>query len=288
MLLLRELAITSLLLLGSAEAAFYSKNSAVIQLDNKNFKKEIIDSINVAVVEFYAPWCGHCQNLKPVYNKLAESLQGIVKVAAIDCDDEKNKRTCGEHGVQGFPTLKIFKPSKTKGKPSVEDYNGERTAKAISDAVLKRVPDHVTKLTGSTFDDFLEKKNETAKAILFTNKAKTSPLWKSMAIDFLGVISFGQVHEKEKEVVEKFGIIKYPTIVFLPGGDAEGVVYEGQLKKAGLSEFFSKYESPKSDPWETEESSSSSSSSSSATSSSAAPKATEKRKPYPQNYKNSH
>jgi len=69
---------------------------------------------------FYAPWCGHCQNLKPAYDKLAESLQGIVKVAAIDCDDEKNKRTCGEHGIQGFPTLKIFKPSKQKGKPVVE------------------------------------------------------------------------------------------------------------------------------------------------------------------------
>jgi protein disulfide-isomerase A6 len=166
------------------------------------------------------------------------------------------------------------------------DYRGERTAKAISDAVLQRVPDHITKLTSSAFDGFLEKKNETAKAILFTNKAKTSPLWKSIAIDFLDVISFAQVHEKEKEAVEKLGITKYPTIVFLPGGDAEGVVYDGELKKAGLSEFFSKYKTPKSDPWESEESSSSTSSSSSTTS--AAPKATEKRKSRPQNYRNKH
>jgi hypothetical protein len=49
MLLLRELALTSLLLLGSADAAFYSKKSAVVQLDSKNFKKEILDSRNVAV-----------------------------------------------------------------------------------------------------------------------------------------------------------------------------------------------------------------------------------------------
>ena len=51
---------------------------------------------------------------------MASSLKGIVKVAAIDCDDERNKRTCGEYGVQGFPTLKIFSPSNRKGKPSID------------------------------------------------------------------------------------------------------------------------------------------------------------------------
>jgi protein disulfide-isomerase A6 len=47
-------------------------------------------------------------------------MKGIGKVAAIDCDDERNKRTCGEYGIQGFPTLKIFRPSAKKGKPVVE------------------------------------------------------------------------------------------------------------------------------------------------------------------------
>ena len=79
-----------------------------------------IQSLLIERYRFYAPWCGHCQNLKPAYDKVASSLKGIVKVAAIDCDDEKNKRTCSEYGVQGFPTLKIFSPSNRKGKPSIE------------------------------------------------------------------------------------------------------------------------------------------------------------------------
>ena len=60
---------------------------------------------------------GHCKNLAPHYEKVAKNLKGIAKVAAVDCDEEKNKPLCGSQGVQGFPTLKIFKPSSKKGKP---------------------------------------------------------------------------------------------------------------------------------------------------------------------------
>ncbi|KAI5798167.1 hypothetical protein FPQ18DRAFT_321741 [Pyronema domesticum] len=287
MVSLRNIAVTALLFWGTADAAFYGKNSPVVSLDKKNFKEEILDSRNAAVVAFVAPWCGHCQNLKPSYAKLAESLKGIVKVAAIDCDEEANKRTCGEYGVQGFPTIKIFKPSKKKGKPIVEDYMGERTAKAISDQITKRIPDHVKRLTDTTFEEFLANKNESAKAILFTNKAKPSPLWKSLAIDFIDVIQFAQVPNSEKAVVEKFGVEKFPTIVMLPGGKKEGVVYEGELKKQQLFDFFKEFQEPKEDPWAavgTEEESTPSSSSSSKTaatssSSSVAPKPTEEAKP---------
>jgi protein disulfide-isomerase A6 len=238
-------------------------------------------------------------------------LKGIVKVAAIDCDEEANKRTCGEYGVQGFPTIKIFKPSKKKGKPIVEgemlqvtscgrcgeltkvfnyaDYMGERTAKAISDQITKRIPDHVKRLTNTTFEEFLANKNESAKAILFTNKAKPSPLWKSLAIDFIDVIQFAQVPNSEKAVAEKFGVEKFPTIVMLSGGEKEGVVYEGELNKPQLFHFFKEFQEPKKDPWAavgTEEESTSSSSSTktaatSSSSSSVAPKPTEKGRPSP-------
>lgn len=45
-------------------------------------------------VEFYAPWCGHCQQLVPKWKKVASSLRGVVKVAAINCDD--HKQICGD------------------------------------------------------------------------------------------------------------------------------------------------------------------------------------------------
>ena len=131
------------LLLVPAASAMYSKSSPVLQLDGKSYDTLIAKSNHTAIVEFYAPWCGHCQNLKPAYEKAAKSLSGLAKVGAVDCDDESNKPFCGSMGVQGFPTLKIVKPGKKPGKPMVVAYRGGRNAKAIVDAVIDKIPNHV-------------------------------------------------------------------------------------------------------------------------------------------------
>ncbi|TGZ82982.1 thioredoxin-domain-containing protein [Ascodesmis nigricans] len=235
--LLREL-LLSVLVLASSTDAMYGKNSGVLELTPKNFNDEILQSTNAAIVEFYAPWCGHCRNLKPIYEKIGKSMKGIGKVAAIDCDDDVNKPLCGQYGIQGFPTLKFFRPSSKPGKPVVEDYQGPRTAKAIAEGLSERIPNHVKRVKDKTLDDFYEKDNSTAKAILFTEKGTTPPLWKALAIDFLGAISFYQVRNTEKGVVDAFGVDSLPKIVLLPGGDQAPVVYDGAVKKDELFEFF--------------------------------------------------
>lgn len=201
------------------------------------------------IVEFYAPWCGHCQNLQPAYEKAAQKLQGLAKVAAVDCDDDANKQLCGSMGVKGFPTLKIVRPRKGGGgKPTVEDYNGQRTAAAIVEAVVGSINNHVKKITDKDVDAFLSDKNDTAKAILFTDKGTTSPLIKSIAIDFLDVVTIAQARNKEAKTVELFGIEKFPTLVLLPGGDKEAVVYDGELKKDAIVKFLSQAGEPNPDP----------------------------------------
>ena len=68
--------------------------------------------------------CGHCKSLAPAYQKAAESLHGVVNVVAVDCDAEANKPTCGQYGIQGFPTIKVFPPGK-----SPKDYQGAGVAR---------------------------------------------------------------------------------------------------------------------------------------------------------------
>ena len=122
-------AAASLLLAPSTLAAgLYTKGSPVLQLTSKDFDSNINRSNHTSIVEFYAPWCGHCQSLKPAFEKAAKSLSGLAKVAAVNCDEEANKPLCGQMGVQGFPTLKIVRPGKKAGKPLVEDYQGARSA----------------------------------------------------------------------------------------------------------------------------------------------------------------
>ncbi|EPS42964.1 hypothetical protein H072_3033 [Dactylellina haptotyla CBS 200.50] len=230
-------------LLAPLAAGMYSSNSPVLQLTGKNFNEKIIKSNHASIVEFYAPWCGHCKNLKPAYEKAAENLKGLAQVAAIDCDEDANKKTCGEYGIQGFPTLKTFKPGKN-GKPVIMDYQGPRTAKGVVDAVLDLIPNHVERVNSKTVESFLQKKNETVKAILFTTKGVATPMYKSLAIDFFGSISFAQVRDKETEALAIFGVEKLPTLIVLPGGTAEGVVYDGPMKKDAMTKFLSQYAKP--------------------------------------------
>jgi len=230
----------------SAQAAMYTKSSPVLQVNARTFDSLIAKSNHTSIVEFYAPWCGHCQNLKPAYEKAASNLEGLAKVAAVDCDDDANKQLCAAQGVQGFPTIKTFRPGKKPGRPVVEDYKGPRTATSITEEVVNKINNHVTKLTDKDVDAFVEA--EGAKALLFTDKGTTSALLRSIAIDFLDVIKVGQIRNKEKSAVEKFGIEKFPTLVLIPGAGAEPVVYSGELKKGDMVDFLKQAGEPNPDP----------------------------------------
>ncbi|KAF9872587.1 hypothetical protein CkaCkLH20_10084 [Colletotrichum karsti] len=232
--------------LPGVSAGIYSKSSPVLQVDARSYDKLIANSNYTSIVEFYAPWCGHCQNLKPAYEKAAKNLAGLAKVAAIDCDDDANKPFCGGMGVQGFPTLKIVRPGKKPGKPVVEDYQGPRTATGIVEAVVDKITNHVKRVTDKDLDSFLE--GDKPKAILFTEKGTTSALLRSVAIDFLDAVKVGQVRSKETAAVEKFNVKSFPTLVLLPGGDKEPIVYDGEMKKDGLVKFISQVAEPNPDP----------------------------------------
>merc|ERR1719158_2565568 len=110
----------------------YSKSSMVVDMNEKEFKETVLkDKDNLWVVEFYAPWCGHCKALAPEYRKAAKALKSIAKLGAVDCDTEKE--LAGKYGVKGFPTIKIFGPE-TKRSPT--DYQGQRTAQGLVNGVL--------------------------------------------------------------------------------------------------------------------------------------------------------
>ncbi|CAG8298059.1 unnamed protein product [Penicillium salamii] len=225
----------------------YPKNSPVLQLNSKTYDSLIAKSNHTSIVEFYAPWCGHCQSLKPAYEKAAKNLDGLAKVAAINCDEDENKPFCGQMGVQGFPTLKIVTPSKKPGKPRVEDYKGARTAKGIVDAVVDHIPNHVRRASDKDLDKWLGQDEDRPKAILFTEKGTTSTLIRALAIDFLGAIDIAQIRNKETASLKKFGVTDVPALVLIPGPDAEPKIYEGDLKKKPITEFLSQAAKPNPD-----------------------------------------
>jgi len=62
-----------------------SKDSKdVIELTDENFDKTVLNSEDMWLVEFYAPWCGHCKNLAPEWATAATELKGKIKLGALD------------------------------------------------------------------------------------------------------------------------------------------------------------------------------------------------------------
>ena len=235
------------LMLPFCSASLYSKNSPVLQLDEKTYRSEIAASNYTSIVEFYAPWCGHCKNLQGPYEQAAKSLSGLAKVAAVNCDDDVNKAFCGKMQIQGFPTLKIVKPGKAPGKPMVEDYQGQRTSKGIVSAVKDKIKNHVKRLDDGSIDSWIDTDKDKPKAILFSEKSLPTALLKALAIDFLGSISVGQIRKKDKALCKRFGVTTFPSILLLPGGDAEPVTYDGKLDKQLLIDFLSQAATPNRD-----------------------------------------
>ena len=78
------------------------------------------------LVEFFAPWCGHCKNLEPHWKKAASELKGKVKLGTVDAT--VYQELAQEYGVRGYPTIKYF-PAGLKG--SAEEYDGGRTSDDI-------------------------------------------------------------------------------------------------------------------------------------------------------------
>jgi protein disulfide-isomerase A6 len=158
-----------------------------------------------------------------------------------------NKPFCGQMGVQGFPTLKIVRPSKKPGKPTVEDYQGPRTAKGIVDAVKDKVPNIVKRANDKNLDEWLQENKDTAKAILFSEKGIVSATLRALAIDFAGVVSVAQVKKSEKTAVEKYSITNFPSLILIPAGSDTPIKHEGKVDKAAMVSFLSQVASPNPD-----------------------------------------
>lgn len=112
-------------ILVSVAFAAIKMEEGVLVLDDDNFDDAIKEN-PLMLVEFYAPWCGHCKSLAPEYAKAAQKLaadNSAVKLAKVDATEAKELGT--RFAVQGFPTLKFFRD----GKPT--EYNGGRTEPEI-------------------------------------------------------------------------------------------------------------------------------------------------------------
>ncbi|XP_076261162.1 protein disulfide-isomerase A6 homolog CaBP1 [Rhynchophorus ferrugineus] len=219
--------------------ALYSPRGNVIELTPTNFDNLVVRGDEVWVVEFFAPWCGHCQSLVPEYTKAANALKGVVKIGAVNADE--HKELAGRYGVRGFPTIKIF--GSNKNKP--EDFQGARTADAIVNSALSAAKakvkanlggsggssgsssggssDDVIELTDSNFDKLVLQSDDMWLVEFFApwcgHCKNLAPHWAKAATELKGKVKLGALDATVNQLkASQYGIQGYPTIKFFAPG----------------------------------------------------------------------
>ena len=128
----KSLRILLLLSLFFLSLQFFDKDSKVIQLNKDNFDKQVIDSEELWLILFYAPWCGHCKAFHPEFEKVSKATKGLFRIGAVNCEDERD--IAQKYKIDGYPTVLFFGDDKTK----TEEYEGNRKADKVIEYLFEK------------------------------------------------------------------------------------------------------------------------------------------------------
>ncbi|KII85007.1 hypothetical protein PLICRDRAFT_126437 [Plicaturopsis crispa FD-325 SS-3] len=226
--------------------------SNVLELVPDNWDT-VIGAGKPGLVEFFAPWCGHCKNLAPVYEQLADAFAHAsdkVIVAKVDADGA-GKSLGSKYGVTGFPTLKWFSAD---GKPEV--YDGGRDLDSLAAFITKKSgvksnikpppPPATLILDTHTFDDVVLD-DDNGVLVAFTapwcgHCKNLKPTYEKVAATFTPethciVANVDADAAPNKPLAQKYGVSSFPTIKYFPKGSKEPEDYEGPRSEEAFVSF---------------------------------------------------
>uniref|UniRef100_A0A8C2EQJ9 Protein disulfide-isomerase n=1 Tax=Cyprinus carpio TaxID=7962 RepID=A0A8C2EQJ9_CYPCA len=197
--------------LAAISAADIPEEEDVLVLKKSNFEEALKTYPNI-LVEFYAPWCGHCKALAPEYAKAAGMLKAEstdIRLAKVDATEESE--LAQEFGVRGYPTIKFFKGGE---KENPKEYSAGRQADDIVNWLKKR-----TGPAATTLSDDVE--SEDAKVFIKTAEAVDD-------------IPFGIV--SNDAVFSKFEVAKDGVVLFKKFDEGRNT-FDGEISKENLLNF---------------------------------------------------
>lgn len=210
-----------------------------------------------ALVKFYAPWCGHCKNLAPVWDQLGDAFahaKDKVVIAKVNADEHRDLGS--KYGVTGFPTLKWFNADDIS---TPEDYTSGRDLESLAGfindkaGIRSRVKKEVTSVTTLSDSNFDEIVMDSEKDVLVEFYAPwcghckaLAPIYEKVAKDFEfdDNCVVAQINaEANTKAAETYGIQSFPTIKFFGKGDVNKtpVDYTGGRKEEDFLTYLNEH-----------------------------------------------
>ncbi|KAH7257339.1 thioredoxin-like domain-containing protein [Fusarium tricinctum] len=219
----------------AALAAYASAaDSDVTQLTKDTFDQFVKDN-NLVLAEFFAPWCGHCKALAPEYEEAATTLkEKNIRLAKIDCTEEAD--LCKDHGVEGYPTLKVF-----RGLENVTPYSGQRKAAGITSYMVKQSLPAVSILTKDTLEEFKTADKVVVVAYLNADDKSSNETFSKLAEGLRDTYLFGGVNDAA--VAEAEGV-KAPALVVYKTFDEGKNTFTEKFEEEAISSFITTAATP--------------------------------------------
>lgn len=233
-LLLAVLLSFSLLTSIYCEDRKFTVDGTVLELDESNFDSAI-SSFDYLLVDFYAPWCGHCKRLSPELDTAAPILAGLkepIVLAKINAD--KYRRLADKYEIDGYPTLKIF----MHGVPT--DYYGPRKSDLLVRFLKKFVAPDISILEKDTaVNDFIEAAGTNFPIYIGFGMEET--IISNLAIKYKKKAWFAVAKDISDNIMEKYDFDKVPALVSIHPTYNERSVFYGPFEEEFLDEFIKQH-----------------------------------------------
>jgi len=207
-----------------------TEEDGVLVLDDKTFA-EAVKNNPVILVEFYAPWCGHCQELAPHYAAAAKQLKASgIPLAKVDATAEA--KLTEEYGIRGYPTIRLFLDGRD------QEYNGGRNQESIVAWVLKKAGPAVVLLETASEADRFKSEHRIAAIGFFDGGARAHREAFERAAKQVEDVVFAV--SVVPSVVERFEGAVVPGVRMFFGHDEKVATFSGDLQNSAELEAFVK------------------------------------------------